>query len=289
MSRRAARDGLETAMRSTSPAPLLPWLLLALAAAGCDSPGNERAGVTGDLGVEGASCVASPECAPPLQCLRGVCARLGGGDAHGGDADARGGDDAAAADTLELVTDIVTDYDASDWELVEDTATPRDTASGADTHFFDDCGALGISSSWSGTFAGNITFNLTAPPGLGIPSSGVMPVAGGLGFDITCVQSKFVVRGQLDGTATVVGQGEFPFTLGLAGLYDPATGRLTAHMVDGKVTIYGVLEVYFEGTFTGTLGTNGRFAGSWDGYSTGTNQEIVTGSAAGNGSWTAAP
>lgn len=288
-------------MRPTLLAPLFSLCALALALGACDSPGNDRAGVAGDLGVEGASCVTSPECASPLQCIRNVCTRLGAEDALA--ADASGSDDAATAgesdamaadtglgaDTLEVVTDIVTDYDASDWELVEDTATPADTTPLTDANNFQDCGTLGIASSWGGSFAGNITFNLTAPAGLGIPSSGIMPVAGSLGFDITCVESKFVVKGELDGTATVVDQGEFPFTLDLAGVYDPATDTLTARMVDGKVVIYGIIEVYFEGTFTGALGANGRFAGGWDGYSTGTNQEIVTGSAAGNGSWTAAP
>ena len=75
------------------------------------------------------------------------------------------------------------------------------------------------SSAWAGTFVGEIDYNVTPNPLT--PSTGTLPVNGSLGFDITCIESKFIVRGTMDGIATVVDQGDFPFQLSIFGTYDP--------------------------------------------------------------------
>jgi len=59
-------------------------------------------------------------------------------------------------------------------------------------------------------------------------------------------------------------------------------------MVDGMVSIYGLIEVYFAGTFVGMVGSDGGFSGTWEGASTGTNQQYITGTATGEGLWGAA-
>ncbi len=107
-----------------------------------------------------------------------------------------------------------------------------------------------------------------------------------------CIDSKLVVQGLMDGSGQVLGrteQGDFPFTVKLAGFYSPATHTLTAQMVDGIVLIYGLLEVYFSGTFTGELTPFGDFDGVGQGSASETNVETITGLASGIGTWTADP
>ena len=52
--------------------PLLPFLL----SPGCSDP-TETGGL-GALGVAGASCLRTPDCQPPLQCIANVCTGLSG-------------------------------------------------------------------------------------------------------------------------------------------------------------------------------------------------------------------
>jgi hypothetical protein len=258
-------------------------LLLALPLAACADPGEG----TSNLGVAGASCLRSADCEAPLQCIANICGGSTTLDATVPDTSLS--DTGYALDGTNpwfdgVTPDINTDYDASDWTFVD---VGRDAGPEVSDVHFDDCGELGVSDQWSGTFVGQIDYNITPNPLT--PSQGFLPVNGSLAFEITCIESKFIVRGAMDGVATVVGQGDFPFKLDLAGYYNPTEKRMEANMVNGSVSIYGLIEVYFEGTFIGAITDEGVFNGTWDGDSTGTNQEFITGTASGQGLWGAEP
>ena len=252
---------------------------------------GDEAGAPSNLGIAGSSCMRSADCVTGLQCFSNVC-QAPGQDATG-PADGRPADASIGADTgydgsnpwFDGVTpDIATDYDAADWDFVD---VPRDAGPELGDALYDGCGELGVSDTWSGTFVGQIDYNLNSN-GL-TPENGVLPVNGNLGFEINCIESKFIVRGNMDGVATVVGQGEFPFKLELAGYYNPVEKRMEANMVNGSVSIYGLIEVHFEGLFLGAITDEGVFNGTWEGASTGTNQEFITGTASGQGLWGAEP
>ena len=282
-------------------------LLMSGTSSGCSDPGDEGAVQGGDavspgnLGVEGASCLRSADCVSPLQCLDNVCRSTSG---SGSDADAAVADsivpetiqDTGVADyetynDLSVPEDIPQEYDASDWEFLEDTepdSTPADVPLGDIDIFDEGCGVLGISEHWSGPFDGLIEFHVSQNPLT--PSDGYLPVEGTLSFDIECIETKFVVKGTMDGIATIEGQaGEFPFTMKIQGYYSPLNHQMQAKMVEGAVNIYGLIEVYFEGDFLGELMADGEFDGTWTGHSTGTNQTFITGTAEGSGIWGAAP
>lgn len=274
------------------PSRRAPWLFaLALAGLGaaCDDPSSAGAG---RLGVAGASCLRSPDCEAPLQCIANVCATIDEADASG-DAD---GSEPSHPDTLYTIdgtnpyddgvdAEIVTSYDASDWEFLSPDTTSTDTRDVGpnDTSPFSDCGELGIAPAWHGTFAGAIDYDITPNPLT--PSQGTLPVNGNLSFEIACIESKFIVKGEMDGVATVQDQGDFPFVLKLQGYYDPINKRMQAKMVDGSVSIYDLIVVYFEGDFVGSINADDNFLGTWSGESTGTNQQFITGTATGEGVW----
>lgn len=280
-----------------------PWpgaalgLLLSLSAlSGCADPGDEgTVGNGGNLGVAGASCLRSADCQAPLQCIANQCTAVGADAAS--DADTTAEVDIVTTDTALVdsetridgtVPDIVHDYDASEWEFIEDTTPDTTPDSHLDTELFEGCGALGVSESWSGPFEGLIEFHVSENPLT--PSDGFLPVEGTLAFDIECIESKFVVKGTMDGVATIEGQGgSFPFVLKIQGYYSPVNKQMQAKMVDGSVNIYGLIEVYFEGDFLGELAEDGEFDGTWEGESTGTNQSFITGTAEGAGTWGASP
>lgn len=266
-------------------APLMFCLLAA-----CGDPGSTSG--PSNLGVAGASCLRTPDCAAPLQCLDNVCTALSG-DASS--PDAVSDTTAEAPDALVDTTnpfydggppDVVTDYDASDWEFL-DAPPPSDSTTQLPDSSFGGCADLGVSDTWAGTFLGAVSYSVTPNPLT--PSEGVLPVTGDLAFDIRCIESKLIVRGTMDGLATVEGQGDFPFTMRLGGVYDPETKRMQAEMVDAQVSLYDLIIVYFEGTLYGQIGNDGRFAGTWEGESTGTNQQFITGTASGEGVWGAGP
>jgi len=289
-------------------APLCPSLRGALRAIGtvlagaaaiaCADPGEETGTISdttgGNLGVSGASCLRTPDCVTPLQCIANVCRPVGSPDAS----DASDTTDATTSDTGYdydsetrfdgTVPDIVQDYDASEWEFIADTALDTTPDSHIDAELFEGCGALGVSENWGGPFEGLIEFHVSDNPLT--PSDGFLPVEGQLAFDIECIESKFVVKGTMDGTATIEGQGgSFPFVLKIQGYYSPLNRQMQAKMVDGSVSIYGLVEVYFEGDFLGELMEDDHFDGTWEGASTGTNQAFITGTADGSGIWGAAP
>ena len=269
----------------------LPGLVLAVS--GCADPGDEGTVTGGNLGVAGASCLRSADCQSPLQCIDNLCTALAA------DADTTSSPevDVVTNDTGLLdsetridgtVPDIVHDYDASEWEFLEDTAPDTTPDSHLDTELFEGCGVLGISEHWSGPFEGLIEFHVSDNPLT--PSDGFLPVEGTLSFDIECIETKFVVKGTMDGLATIEGQGgAFPFVLKIQGYYSPLNKQMQAKMIEGSVNIYGLIEVYFEGDFLGELAADGDFDGTWEGESTGTNQTFITGTAEGAGTWGASP
>ncbi len=267
-------------MRRASLLPLLFGTVL-----GCGDPGTT--GGTGELGVVGASCLRTPDCRAPLQCIANVCTDLSGD----GTADTFVADTDTAQDTTNPFydgppPDVVTEYDASDWEFLDAPET-TDTNTNLPDGSLGGCADLGVSDTWAGTFLGAVTFSVTPNPLT--PSEGVLPVNGELAFDIRCIESKLIVRGTMDGVATVEDQGDFPFTMKLNGVYDPEAKLMQAEMVDAQVNLYDLIIVYFEGTLTGAIGTDGRFNGTWEGDSTGTNQQFITGTATGEGVWGASP
>lgn len=171
-------------------------------------------------------------------------------------------------------------------EGAEDSDTEEPTDAGAADTFFEECEVLGIAESWAGTFLGEIYYNLDTGGAVDI-EEGILPIGGGLSFEISCINSKLVVNGKLIGSASVEGQGEFPFDIVLSGFFDPATGTLSADLVDGKTVIYDLVEVYFIGHFEGTLQEDGTFDGTWDAEATGTNQAFIQGTGEGQGTWVA--
>ena len=188
--------------------------------------------------------------------------------------------DAAEGDVSEALADIEAVSDT-----VEDTVEEEDT-------FLADCENLGVSPQWAGSFEGAIEYHIPeALEDLFYPTDGILIVGGSLSFDIACVDSKLIVSGDMDGTANVAGEGDFPFSVGLAGYFNPATGLLNASLVDGMVVLYGLAEIYFSGDFVGTLSEE-VFDGTWTASYDGTNFPLPPGDvpeADGLGTWSAQP
>lgn len=189
--------------------------------------------------------------------------------------------DASAEDAGEALSD------TSDGESSEDAA--EDSLDEPDT-FLADCENLGVSPNWEGAFDGAIEYHIPeALEDLFYPTDGILIVGGSLSFDISCVDSKLIVSGDMDGTANVSGEGDFPFSVGLAGYFNPETGLLNANLVDGMVVLYGLAEIYFSGDFVGTL-TDEIFDGTWSASYDGTNFPLPPGDvpeAEGLGTWSA--
>ncbi len=195
-------------------------------------------------------------------------------------------DDDAFGDEDVLDEDVLDDPDP-DTTDDPDTIGDPDTGGEPDT-VFSECDELGIDDSWAGSFVGVIEYDVETG-GLLTPEEGLLSIGGDLTFDISCIDSKLVVNGSLEGFATVQGQGDFPFSIALGGYYDPTTQHLSASMGDGVVSLYGLIEVYFVGEFNGDVTESGGFDGDWTASATGTNQAFVTGDAEGEGTWNAEP
>lgn len=205
--------------------------------------------------------------------------------------------DAAVPDAAE--PDITSPTDTDDSEvgpapmdiLVTDGLGSDTEPQGPDT-FLSDCDTLGVAPSWLGSFEGAIEYHVPeALADLFYPTDGILIVAGVLGFDIECVDSKLIVSGDMDGAANVSGEGEFPFQVKLAGYFNPTTGYLNATMVEGKVVMYELAEIYFSGDFTGTL-VDEVFDGQWTAHYDGSNFPLPPGDepvADGLGTWTTTP
>ncbi|MEZ4266543.1 MAG: hypothetical protein R3F39_09205 [Myxococcota bacterium] len=250
----------------------------------------------GALGVEGASCLRSPDCQSPLQCLKNLCTPwISGGpsDASGDAAEAGALDSEAGTSDLLHVTEIPVDAELpGDLPFVDKDPGPNPLDTGQ-AEVFSDCENLGISDRWDGAFTGAIVFDISTmglvPPEL---EKGTITVLGDLGFRIICIDSKLLVQGQMSGSGSVLGdaeQGDFPFEVTISGFYSPSNQALNADMVEGVVTIYGLVEAYFTGTLEGRL-KSGQLIGTWKGATTGTNlPTVITGDAEGKGAWAADP
>ena len=275
---------------------------LALCASTC---GGEGAETPLNLGVEGASCLRTPDCAPPLQCIGNVCTSLGvdiGVDvALGRRADAPGEisfpapdvapDRIAAPDTPAAPPDVPRRPDIyQPFDVPPDWVPhgPDIPLVAPDT--FTGCGGLGVESDWAGEFDGSILFwNVEAPPGLEgqVPESGTLIVSGSLGFEIACLEQKLVVMGTLSGYGRAEGEvGDHPFEATLRGEYNPLDETMTT-VIDGSVRLFFLFEIYFEGQLSGRLVRDDRFDGDWSGRATGNNLDLE-GEASGGGDWWAA-
>ena len=181
--------------------------------------------------------------------------------------------------------------DDAEGDLIDgDTEGDVSDDAGEPDTFLADCENLGVSPNWSGAFDGAIEYHIPeALEELFYPTDGILIVGGSLSFDISCVDSKLIVSGDMDGTANVAGEGDFPFSVGLAGYYNPETGLLNASLVEGMVVLYGLAEIYFSGDFIGTL-IDESFDGTWSATYDGTNFPLPPGDvpeADGLGTWTA--
>jgi len=91
---------------------------LALGLLACSDPGTS--GGSSDLGVAGASCLRTPDCRAPLQCIANVCTDLSP-DGMGGVGDALSDTTDTSSEPPDTANpfydgpqpDVVTDYDAS--------------------------------------------------------------------------------------------------------------------------------------------------------------------------------
>ncbi len=284
--------------------------LLALACApllsGC-AAGEEAA----NLGVAGASCLRTPDCKAPLQCISQICTRIGAGveiDAAGGGLGpgtaGSTGDAASSAQRDTKVPQFVAKLDVlegADGTAAEPgqpkdvyfpfDAGPDATPSAPDVpaHIpdpFSDCEELGISPKWDGTFMGTIDFALDDPPSY-LVEQGLLAVSGDLYFEIKCLEKKLVVAGELQGRGVAEGEvGSHPFAAIISGDYDPSGKSIDAKIRQGEVKLMGLFPVYFEGVFTGAVGADSKFHGLWSGEMTG-NSLNVSGEAEGQGAWEA--
>lgn len=244
-----------------------------------------------NLGVAGASCMRTPDCRSPLQCIANVCTDLSGGadvlgsdvgQGYGSDLVFAGGDTGGPLPDIYRPRDVVQPFDVGpDWR----PHGPDAQVSAPDT--FTGCQGLGVESAWTGEFTGNITFwNVEAPPGFEgqVPDSGVLLTYGDLNFEIRCLEQKLVVAGALDGYGEAEGEpGSHPFEADLVGEYNPLTETMTAR-IEGHVLLYFIIVVYFEGEFTGELVRADRFDGDWAGAATGNSMDLE-GEAQGGGTW----
>lgn len=295
-----------TSSRRSMLTPLCALLVSLMAfTAGCADATSPSANAKA---VIGAPCDNDSACDSAL-CVANVCEE---GSADAGVVDAGEASDALnsdvllsdAADSTELDLDNPKDTtepeDTGPTDVVAEADATADDMTSEDvtTDIVDwdsiksDCEELGIADDWKGTFTGMVEHDLTIPENFGTVPDEALAVAGELSFSIQCVDSKFQVDGILDGFADF-GSEKYPFTLNLKGYYNPATKKLSADIVDGKVLIL-VVEVYFEGDFAGELQTdadgNDSFTGSWAAEATGTNaEELVQGTALALGSWEASP
>jgi hypothetical protein len=196
--------------------------------------------------------------------------------------------DDTMTDAANQAPDVADGDDSAGDDGSADDASP-DALTEPDT-FLADCENLGVAPQWEGVFEGAIEYHIPeALEELFSPPDGILIVGGSLAFDIECVDSKLIVSGDMAGTANVAGEGDFPFTITLAGYFNPETGLLNANLVDGMVVLYGLAEIYFSGDFIGTL-TEDTFDGTWTGTYNGTNFPLPPGDvpdADGFGTWSA--
>ncbi len=262
--------------------------------AGCSgdpgSNGNRKGG-------EGASCLTTNDCTSPLECHDNVCVNPAAPTPDVvGDTSPPPDDVTSDADPVEDATEEETIEDVASpedvvlpFEVVQDAKPPPDDpgplpdAPPDSLNPLGECENVGVPSDWEGSFEGEVDYDLGQPiPGL--IEKDILPVDGTLSFSIECIENKFVVLGEMNGVAL----GANPFTMKLSGGYNPTTGTMTAKMVDAKVVIFGIVEVYFEGDFEGSLQPGGTaMVGTWAGEATGNNVGLMSVVAEGEGTWDA--
>lgn len=192
-------------------------------------------------------------------------------------ADTAGTDDAPVDEELYLPFDLGPDFEAVVHDPDVSVTTP-DTFSG--------CPALGVSPYWEGRFEGVVSYDLEEPiPGA--RQSGLFLVEGTLNFEIRCLDQKLIVGGALEGDAEAADQvGKHPFVAPILGEFDPSDRSIDAEIVDAIVTLFRVIDVVFEGTFTGRVNIDGDFIGNWDGVHI-SNSLHIDGEGQGHGTWVA--
>ena len=249
-------------------------------------------GSGGRKGIEGASCTKTDDCVSPYQCLSQVCTDPANtqppseGDSRTSDASDASDvpSNEVESDSSKIEADTNTDTDPGDEPPPKDTLEPLDDGQNP----FTDCEPLGIASAWSGQFDGTVSYDIPIPiPGA--PADDNLPVLGTMGFDIQCIGQKLLVSGELSGLALDT----YPFSLTLAGEYNPSTKTLNADLINGAVVLTPETDleitVLFAGTLTGTLADNDAMKGSWEGASTGTEPAGLPGESWGAGTWSASP
>ena len=137
-----------------------------------------------------------------------------------------------------------------------------------------DTGRPAMDIDWSGTFVGVIDLVI---PGI---SSSALDVDGDLDFVVMEVDGRYVVNGTLDGMGDAEGYAE------IVGTYDPGAKVFTTEIRDGVVDYFGLIDIYFTGTLSGSQGTNGNLSGVWEGTATG-NSYGTESDASGSGTWEA--
>ncbi len=144
------------------------------------------------------------------------------------------------------------------------------------------CEGLDLAEAWEGKFKGDITFSALSLIPFDASTSGDMS------FTIKCFNSKLIVNGTMSGEAS-----GNKFTLTMSGTYKPSSKSLEIKLLDGDVTVWGVMKYVFGGEAPGTLGADGTFTGTWNIKST-TAFLLGTENAGllplvGEGTWSAAP
>ncbi len=232
-----------------------------------------------------------------------------------------GPDDGATLDTLALDSALDTglnapDVSVPDPEVVEDTGPPPCTPNCSGLECGSDgcegicgtcvsgdlcsedglcesdpeagCGGLDLAENWVGSFDG--VHESTVLGGLVPATSG--DTAGDLSFSLTCLNSKFIINGQMSGTAS----GKNPFELTLTGTYNPTTKELKGTIPTGHVVLEDSagLDIEFAGDMPGVLQADGTFDGTYDVVAVGGTSllgplDLNQISASSSGTWTAAP
>ena len=144
------------------------------------------------------------------------------------------------------------------------------------------CEGLDLAENWKGEFEGDVTFSAVSLIPIDASTSGDME------FSITCFNSKLIVKGTMAGEAS-----GNKFTLTMSGSYEPSTKKLNIKLLDGDVTVWGVIRYVFAGECPGELTAAGKFEGTWS-MASSTAFFLGTENAgllplSGNGVWSAEP